>query len=276
MVQRLILRRGSQNEVEGKEGNSLSVVVDVEVPVHEDESDSGEQSVRDEERRSHVQQESVEESTRQCVVRGIPRLRDHGQGAIEEEDAVEEKAQHDPGHPRLADLDEAFVEDSVGLVDVLDHRQRLQVVERPNVHGAHPRHAQTRHEERDHRRDRGVQIVVRTALLQIVLRLLDESARYVVLQVHQDRVRNRRDDRRKHRPPRKHAVRHFRQQVAGVRAGLHRRRFVSTGANTAVAYAVQSLTASDGWQCRGRMSQGRAGYEGTSVCVVSDPTEQNR
>ena len=150
----------------------------------------------------------------------VPRLRDDRQGLVEEEDAVEENAQHDSGHPRLADLDESFVEDAVGLVDVLDHRERLQVVERPNVHRAHPRHAQTRHDERDHRRNRSVQIVVRTPFLQIVFRFLDEPARYVVLQIHQDRVRNRGKDRRKHGPPRKHAEGHFRQQLFGVRTGL--------------------------------------------------------
>lgn len=150
----------------------------------------------------------------------VPRLRDDRQGLVEEEDAVEEKAQDDSGHARLADLDEPFVEDPVGLVDVLDHRERLQVVERADVHRTHPRQAQTRHDQRDEGGDRGVQVVVRPSLLQVVLRLFDQSARYVVLQVHQNGIWDRGEDRREDCPPRKHAEGHFRQQLFGVRTGL--------------------------------------------------------
>lgn len=153
----------------------------------------------------------------------VARFRDDRQDLIEEEDAVEENAQHDSGDTCFADLDEPLIEDSVGFVDVLDHRECLQMIERADVHRAHPRHAQTGQEKGEHRGDRRIQIVVGASFFEVVFRLLDEATCYVVLQIHQNRVRDRGKDRRKNRPPGKHAVGHFAQQRLGVRAGLDRR-----------------------------------------------------
>lgn len=45
------------------EGNPPSIVVDIEISVHKDKSNTREKSVRDEERSAHVEEKSIEEST---------------------------------------------------------------------------------------------------------------------------------------------------------------------------------------------------------------------